>query len=260
MRQPLTKSSLTVFVPRTSVQAGLLNLQVESRILDFMESELNTPPNSDDDGRRKKRRVRFNFDDDQEEPAIEPTVTTAQNTRLFNLRAAQNICTALRGTSADSCGTKCLGYLDSCCNETFRHSFFGLATARPVSESICVSTEDILSRPAETSVTLVDQLVLARTFAIAVLKFHSTPWLKEYVSIRELAFFRFGDSDLSSCIRTAHLGSDFIQTSLREGFPVPTKNQDDSGAIEDAKMRHGIRNLTLWGLGTVMYVPLEVAS
>lgn len=140
-----------------------------------MESGLNTPPHSSDDGRRKKRKVRFNFDGNDEKSEIVSPATTKQDPATSNLRIAQDICTVLQGTSLDSCGSKYLGYLDSCCNETFRHNFFGMAVSRPISKSIYVSTKKILNRPAETSVTLVDQLTLAHSFAIAVLKFHFTP-------------------------------------------------------------------------------------
>lgn len=129
-----------------------------------------------------------------------------------------------------------------------------MANTRPLSEYLYVSAKEIISHPAEESVIHVDQLVLARSFAMAVLKFHSTPWLREYVSIQELSFSHFNDGDLSSCIRTAHLGFDFVQTSVLEGFPTPAKDMGDSAAIEEAKLTHGIRNLTLWSLGTIMYV------
>lgn len=115
-----------------------------------------------------------------------------------------------------------------------------------MSESSIVSTKEILSNPAETSVTFVDQLKLARSFALAVLKFHSTPWLKEYFSLQDLCFFRLGNSDLSTWVQTAHIGFDFV--------PIPTEDMDDGGndALEDAKLAYGVRNLTLWGLGTVL--------
>ncbi|KAG6354201.1 hypothetical protein INS49_004805 [Diaporthe citri] len=242
---------------RMPIRAGFINLHVKSRVIGFSKSGLNTPPPSSDGGRRKKPRVRFNLDDDQEGSATVSTVMEAQDQGNVDLGDAQSICTALQGTSVESSESKCLGYLDSCGSDTFRHSFFGMAAPRPMSKSICVSTEDILSYPPETSATLVDQLRLARSFAMAVLKFHSTPWLTEYVSIRDISFFRFDDRDLSSCIRTAHLNFDFLQTSLRDDFPIPTEDEGNSGAIEDAKLAHGVRNLTLWGLGTVMYVLLE---
>ncbi|KAH8753004.1 hypothetical protein F5883DRAFT_432682 [Diaporthe sp. PMI_573] len=237
---------------RPSFQARFISLQVQSRTLDFMEPGLNTPPHSGDDGHRKKRKVRFNFDENQEQSTVGPRAMTKQDQATVDLRIAENLCTVLQGTSQDSCGLKCLGYLDSCCNETFRHSFFGMAASRPVSESLCLSAKEILSRPAETSVTIVDQLTLARSFAMAVLKFHSTPWLREYITIQDFSFFRFDDSDLSSCIHTAHLAFDFVHTSLREGFPIPTEDMIANEAIEEAKLVHGVRNLTLWGLGTVM--------
>lgn len=246
-----------MFDLRTSIQTGLISLHVESRILDFMESGLNTPPYFGNDGQRKKRKVRFNFDDNEEKSAIMISEKQMQDQEMVDLRIAENLCTTLQRSSVNSCDSKCLGYLDSCCNETFRHSFFGMATPIPVSQSLCVSTREILSRPAEMSVTLVDQLTLARTFAMAVLRFHSTPWLKDYVTIQDFSFFRFDDSDLSSCIETAHLGSDFYHASPSESFPIRSEDMIDNEAIEDARLTHGVRNLTLWGLGTVMYVPFE---
>lgn len=176
---------------------------------------------------------------------------------MVDLRTAENLCTVLQGSSFNSCNPKCLGYLDSCCNDTFRHCFFEMATLTPVSESLCISTRDILSRPAEMSATIVDQLTLARTFAMAVLRFHSTPWLRDYVTIQDFSFFRLDDDDLSSYIETAHLGSDFYHTSTGESLPMPTEDMIYSGAVEEARLTHGVRNLTLWGLGTVMYVSFE---
>lgn len=241
-----------------------MSLHVESRILDFIDSGLNTPPHSGEDGGRKKRRVYFTLDRAQDQSPVETVKAKGQDAGTVDLRVARDICTALqgkvKGKSTDCCESKCLGYLDSCSNETFRHSFFGISESRPMSESICVSTEEILSHPAETSVTLVDQLRLARSFAMAVLKFHSTPWLREYVSLQELSFFRFGESDLSSCISTAHLGIDFIQSPPSEDFAMPLEVMGDGSATEDAKFTHGVRNLTLWGLGTVMYVFINIIS
>lgn len=172
----------------------------------------------------------------------------------MDLRMSQSICTILQGMSADACHSKCLGYLDSCCDETFRHSFFQTDTMNPISEFVCISAEEIISLLAETSVTFVQQLTLARSFAMAVLKFHSTPWLRENISLRELSFFDFHDGDLSSCIRTAHLGFDFVQSSMRDD--LPTREMGDREAFEEARLIHGVRNLTLWGLGTIMYVLL----
>ncbi|KAK2611833.1 hypothetical protein N8I77_005155 [Diaporthe amygdali] len=236
----------------TPIQAGFTSLHVESRILDFMELGLNTPPHSGDDDRRKKRKVHFEVSDTQGMSKTSTAVVKRQDPSVVDLRLARGICTALQGKDGDRCNSKCLGYLDSCSNDTFRHSFFGMSITRPMPESTCVSAEQILKHPAETSVTFVDQLRLAHSFAMAVLKFYSTPWLREYVSLRELSFFSFGDSNLSSCIRTAHLGFEFIQTSSGEDLPMPMDKMAESRAIEDARLVHGVRNVTLWGLGTVM--------
>lgn len=251
----LTQQTLTVFSLRSSTQSSFINLHVQSHVLDFVDSGLNTPPPSGDDDHRKKRKVRFNFEDSAKRSVEKSPATKDQGPETFDLRLAQDICTALQATNLKSCNSMYLGYLDSCCNETFRHKFFGIMAPRKVSESICISTEEILSRPAESSVTLVDQLRLARNFAMAVLKFYSTPWLRDYITIQDFSFFYFDDSDLSSCIQTAHLGFDFLHDPLHKKCPI--EDMVASEAIEDARLAHGVRNVTLWGLGTVLYVPFQ---
>lgn len=219
-----------------------------------MESGLNTPPYLGDDSQRKKRKVHFNEGLATVSPEMKKQVPETVGRRIVG-----SLCMALQGTSVNPRGSKCLGYLDNCCNETFRHSFFGMAAPISVSQAPCVSTKEILSRPAERFVTFVDQLTLARTFAMAVLKFHSTPWLRDYVTTQDFSFVRFDDSDVASCIKTAHLSFDFVYTSRRESSPIPAEDMVDGEAtlIEDAMLTHGVRNLTLWGLGIVMYVPSE---
>lgn len=183
------------------------------------------------------------------------TMFVKQNPASADLPITQDICAVLQGTGLDSCASECLGYLDSCCHDNFRHSFFRLVAPRSVSESICVSTKEILSRPEEAFVTIIDQLTLARNFAMAVLKFNSTPWLSEFVTIHDFSFFLFGDDDLLSCLQTAHLGFNFFHAASHEKYP--TEDMAASEAIEEAKLTHGVRNLTLWGLGIVLYVPFQ---
>lgn len=73
-----------------------------------------------------------------------------------------------------------------------------------------MSMHDVLSHPVETSLSVVEQLKLARNIVYAVLKFNSTLWLKDYFSLCDLNFFRNG-IDLSDYLQTLHVGLEFAQ-------------------------------------------------
>jgi hypothetical protein len=116
----------------------------------------------------------------------------------------------------------------------------------------------VISHPVENSLSIVDKLKLARSLAAAVLKFHSTPWLGQYFALTDLSLFQIGP-DLSACLQTLHFDIDFVRkhclgldSSSMEGFELKNASTIELEAIEDAKLQYGIRNLTLWSLGTVL--------
>ncbi|KAK1480336.1 hypothetical protein CABS01_14474 [Colletotrichum abscissum] len=127
-----------------------------------------------------------------------------------------------------------------------------------------MSMNDVLMTPAETTLSIIDQLKLARDMVSAVLKFYSTPWLREYFTLRDLSFFQMS-GDFSRCLRTLHLGFDFVQSSAAslprsmEGIEATAVQDSSDGspnevesAAERAKLEYGIRNLTLWSLGITL--------
>jgi hypothetical protein len=87
---------------------------------------------------------------------------------------------------------------------------------------------------------------------VAVLKFYSTPGLGEYFSLQ----------DLSRCVQTLHVGLEFIQRPPAQLSPAMEEMEsvtkfdscprDLSKAVGQARLQYGIRNLTLWSLGTVL--------
>lgn len=240
-------------MPRNNDQPplGTGKFHIESQVVDFMESGFSIPPADPDTqvGVRKRRKVHFAGDDskdDQNSP-----VTTNSTPKLVDLRTVQDICTVFASNNDICRGSKCLGYLDGFANETFRHKFFESPDTR-VSSSPSIKISEILSQPVETSVNFVDQLKLARNYVMAVLKFHSTPWLREYYSLHDLSFFRTSGGDVSSCLQTAHLGLDFIQCSPGAVCSTHMDDAGDDEALEMARLTHGVRNLTLWSLGVVL--------
>lgn len=218
-----------------------------------MASEFSTPPASNDDGRvrRKRRKVHSAggaIQDDEDLP-----MKPEEDLQVVNLQRSPGICTQVSHKMPLCDDSKCLGYLDGVANETFRHSFFRAPSTRS-SSYLPVKMSEMLSRPAETSINFVEQLKLARMFVLAVLKFHSTPWLREYWSLHDLSFFpsNDGDDDATICSKTAHLSLDFIQPSQCDDGTAQMKDAGDKETAENAQLTHGVRNLTLWSLGAVL--------
>lgn len=124
-----------------------------------------------------------------------------------------------------------------------------------------MSVRDILSHQAEKSVNIIDQFKLARDLALTVLKFHSTPWLREYFTLRDLSFFTTS-TKLPECLQTLHVTQDFFQSpsirtcltekSVDEASMRDSTYAETSGTMELAKYQYGVRNLTLWSLGTAL--------
>ncbi|KAM0521838.1 hypothetical protein ACHAPE_002400 [Trichoderma viride] len=109
--------------------------------------------------------------------------------------------------------------------------------------------------PAASAVLdIVSQLQLAHRLVSAVLKFNSTPWLKELWNVGDLAFFRQGD-DLAESLQTLHFG---VELTHNAPGSEDTAMELESPAslvhlsIEDAQYKHGVRNATLYSLGAAL--------
>lgn len=157
----------------------------------------------------------------------------------------------------------CLGYLDTGSQETLRHSFYASATLQETyrdtpSPTVTSMNQLVLSQPAETSLTIVDQLKIAHSLASAVLKFHSTPWLREYFSLSDLFLFHDASQnhpDLSASLQTLHLSLTFIQPTPPSTHDSPMEGVEPHphpSEIQPPKLHHPIRNLPLWSLGTAL--------
>jgi hypothetical protein len=116
----------------------------------------------------------------------------------------------------------------------------------------------IMHHPVESSLSVIDQLKLARNLVTAVLKFHSTPWLGHYFALNDLSIFQ-STPDLSTCLQTLHFGAGFITSHCHDMSGSAMDSLDPEGhstldaeAVENAKLQYGIRNLTLWCLGTIL--------
>jgi hypothetical protein len=253
------------------VQPSVKRLKVRSQPLDWMESELSTPPPSDD-GRRKRRKVRFADTSatikDAESlvvscPLLAPKGSPCTQLAMqLNDLCGMDLCSTLtreaKGKAAES-APGYLGSIDTCAEETFRHSFYQSVDHSKLQPYPLMSMDQVLSNPAENSLSVLDQLKLARNLVIAVLKFHSTPWLPPYFAVNDVAFFQIGP-ELSTCLQTVHFGTDIvpkarmdIEVVCMDGVETSTDASNMMAvALEDAKLQYGIRNVTLWGLGAIL--------
>ncbi|KAI3336422.1 hypothetical protein HD806DRAFT_5376 [Xylariaceae sp. AK1471] len=249
-------------------QRTMTRLQVKSQVIDWIESGLPTPPPSDS-GRQKRRKVRFSDESavfvgpgSKEQgsmvPSPEgPSILLPQSENL----SGKDLCSAftkktLRPT--EQCSSMCLGFIDNCSEETFRHSLYHVAEYSGREPQHTVSMYQIMNCPVESSLSVIDQLKLARNLVTAVLKFHSTPWLGQYFALNDLSVFQ-STPDLSTCLQTLHFGAGFITTHPHDMRTSSMDSLESSSpstlaveAIEDAKLQYGIRNLTLWCLGTIL--------
>lgn len=119
------------------------------------------------------------------------------------------------------------------------------------------SLEDVLiaAKASSDGIALSEKFQLARLLALAVLRFHSTPWLKngEWQS-QDIVFL--GVQDFSR----DPLRMPFLRTPVRthsnsstpKQLVVTSSNTEESTVITSHHLRSPIRNQTLYGLGVML--------
>jgi hypothetical protein len=231
-------------------------VQVRSRPIEWLETPQRVPA---PEARRKRRRVRWTDEQAGPEPQ-QPLDPEEAEPQTEEHRLAENLCLEIcQGTGChDERRTKdCLCYVETRLDQTFRHEFYshGSQMHRPTE---LATFDDILRHPVATSISVVDQLRLARTIVSAVLYFSSTPWLAEYWGMKDLCFF-LDHNDLQTSLRTLNLGVRFLGTdgaqleSTMEGVDGSDVGKEPSpAAVDETMLVYGIRNLTLHSLGVVL--------
>ncbi|KAF7533775.1 hypothetical protein G7054_g6785 [Neopestalotiopsis clavispora] len=245
----------------------LKSFQVRSQKLDWIESRNQSPPASDlEDGPQKRQRVRFAEDGTssrhlQVSNRLPTPVSSESQLTICDNLTRTNICSALmeeRSTSTAPSLPRYLGYIETSTVENFRHLIYHDTDRKRLKSQKLAVMSQMWVRSMESAMTVVDQLRLARNMVVAVLKFHSTPWLRQYFVADDFRFFE-GDVELSSCLRTLHFSVDVISkgrtetaASCMQGIDTPDTSQDLTDEIENAKIQYGIRNMTLWSLGAIL--------
>ncbi|KAK6849391.1 hypothetical protein PG995_013224 [Apiospora arundinis] len=248
-------------------------LQVRSQDLEWLEPDPSTPPESGDDRpKNKKRRVRFADESSTTNDTPRPVKSTGLPTPEYigvetsecESLCKQTHCLGLRKPSLKTLSLgppRCLGYVDDTSGEPFRHSFYqehGKAR-QPSSNSLIneeametlFSMESILSATSEASQSVLQQLLLANHVVKTVLKFHSTPWLGDYITANDISFLG-KPSGFAKHLDTIHLGTTFTHAPQEQTSDRVMEELVPMSTFEDAKNDHGVRNMTLWCLGTML--------
>ncbi|RYC56811.1 hypothetical protein CHU98_g9403 [Xylaria longipes] len=204
-------------------QRTMMRLRVNSQVIDWVD-----PSPCSDNGRQKRRKVHFSDDTTtlSDSGSREHDSTLSPQSSSTNLSQLKNkdLCSALTRDllrAMDQCSSICLGFIDNCSEETFRHSLYHVPERRGYEPQHLVSMHQIMERTA------------SRELAVNCGPAQSTP-------------------DLSICFQTLHFGANFVGTSSIDGLKSMSPPTLVSEAIEDAKLQYGIRNLTLWSLGTIL--------
>ena len=174
-----------------------------------------------------------------------------------------------------------VGYLDTRSQDRFRHSFFhcceglcdpalcggGPGAVNPLASEQHhqpppepIRLDHLLAQPRRSDeLSVPDQLQLALRIASAVLKFSSTAWLGESWGLRDLYFFeRPADAaaDLPAALQTLHLGVEWTRGGASALMDVDVVDSSSSAglesALEEAKLIHGIHNVTMYNLGVAL--------
>ena len=182
-----------------------------------------------------------------------------------NLGRSSSICQYFKerlSSTSEHLHKHCLGYLEA--PRDFRHSFYPTAysdnattIARSARTKSLTSLEAFLSRSSEESLSIVDRLQLAHKVAVAVLQFHSTPWLSSEWRIQNLAFFGEETQISEDALRTLHLSAHFPESGRRplatmEGFELGETNAPTSESQGDLSLLFGINNMMLFSLGVAL--------
>lgn len=264
-----------VLQQRPPVETGLTGVQVRSRTMGSIAwsgaSLLLPPPTMDESqrGQRKRQKVKFASISDNSDIASEASpaasavsIATSQSSTAApdDLQLTGHFCSELSNRCSApnmSCHKEGLGHIDSGIQEAFRHCFFPWPK-----ESHCnnmglddmMPMEEVLGQSAHNRLDIVSQLRLAHRLVAAVLKFNSTPWLKELWNVGDLAFFRQGD-DLAESLQTLHFGVELTHNgpgSEDTAMEVESPASLVHLSIEDAQYKHGVRNATLYSLGAAL--------
>lgn len=173
---------------------------------------------------------------------------------LQDLRDVPNLCHHLHRPPSSSMSSPCAGFLQK--SKTFKHLIY--ANRNPSADGgEMKSLEDALNaaKSDPEGIPYPQKLTLAKLLALAVLRYHSTPWLVNEWGSRDIVFFGIKDFSEDS------LDGPFLRTLVAtktDTNPQPI-TQNTANQMTSAHLRSPVRNQLLHSLG-VMLVELAYNS
>ncbi|KAK1759053.1 hypothetical protein QBC47DRAFT_336709 [Echria macrotheca] len=264
---------------RNIIQQSMIKIHVKSQVLDWISTESisktvsiphpNLGPQDTSAPESKRRRVVRFFDEVESLKTLAPESPPMGKSSLMptalDLRASQHFCSQLTPRHQhyypqDHPGTRCVGFLETCSHDKFRHEFFhcweGVCSPAICQGAVCETgtlkrLDQVLSQPRSDELSVQHQLQLALRIASAVLKFSSTPWLGEYWGLQDLQLFE-RDSDLPTSLQTIHLGTECTKVATNPASMEVDVSDSATSALDEAKLVHGIQNPTMYNLGVAL--------
>lgn len=173
---------------------------------------------------------------------------------LQDLRDVPNLCHHLHRPQSSPMSTPCAGFLQK--SKTFRHLIY--ANPNPsVHGHEEKSLEDALNaaKSDPEGIPYPEKLTLAKLLALAVLRYHSTPWLLNEWGSRDIVFF--GIRDFSEDPLNGPFLRSMVATKTSTNQQPVTR--DIVNQTTEACLRSPVRNQLLYSLG-VMLVELAYNS
>jgi hypothetical protein len=165
------------------------------------------------------------------------------NTPLFDLCSVENMCFYIQERLQTTRTSFPIGYLQK--TEPFRCYVYPPQALQPcVGRSMSLS-DVLLATNTTRGMWIPDKLRLARLLSMAVLRFHSTPWLGEVWRSQDVFFF--GSEELSQ----NSLGPPYLSARFPEASEKPT-GQPISGHQANQNFRSLAPNNVLFSLGVIL--------
>ncbi|KAK6829777.1 hypothetical protein PG987_010361 [Apiospora arundinis] len=218
---------------------------------------------------RRKMRVHFAEDLSETPPN---RMLAGQQQKVSNLSKIENACAYLETSLSKKAptGKNCLAYLydATLCQHSFYVTVDRKAEPRYSVDQIG-TLKDLMLEAREASLSITDQFKLAIKVTLAVLQFHSTPWLREKWNTSDLLLGTLGypqptrHTDLFLRSRLfSQTGEDVGPAQESGATPWDRKGKGVEGAQRNSLQDYDIDNWTLFSLGVALleigrWVPLS---
>jgi hypothetical protein len=161
----------------------------------------------------------------------------------LDLCSVQNICVYVQKSLQNSATLSPIGYLQR--RRTYKHFIFPPKTAKLCTGPIMSLGDALLAARIAGGIRMPEKLRLAKLFALAVLQFHSTPWLNENWRSQDILFFNLMDPSED------YLGSPYLTARITKPSDNTTCKLSDPKE-STPKSLFPVPNVILFRLGVIL--------